>query len=192
MIEGGPTKNYHKTKSMMYNQPETWFGLMEKLAEMSIRYLRAQVESGAGLIQIFDSWGGALNKADYAHYLAPYMNQIIDSVREMGVPVIVFGIGASHLIPEWNKLDMDVMGLDWRTSISEAREMGVKKTLQGNLDPALLLADWKVIEQRAKEILDQGGNHGHIFNLGHGVFPEVNPETLKRLTTFIHEYSKGK
>ena len=192
MIEGGPTKNYHKTKTMMYNQPETWFKLMDKLTEMSIRYLGAQVDSGAKLIQIFDSWGGALSKEDYAYYLSPSMDRIIRAVQEKGVPVIVFGIGASHLIPEWNKLSMDVMGLDWRTSINEAREMGVKKALQGNLDPALLLADWSVIEARAKDILDQGNNEGHIFNLGHGVFPAIEPDTLKRLTAFVHEYSKGK
>lgn len=192
MIEGGPSKNYHKTKKMMYNQPETWFRLMDKLTDMSIQYLRAQVESGASLIQIFDSWGGALSREDYAYYLSPSMNRIINSVREMDTPVIVFGIGASHLIPEWNTLDMDVIGLDWRTSIDQARELGVKKALQGNLDPALLLADWQVIEDRTKAILDQGRNEAHIFNLGHGVFPEVDPATLKRLTSFVHEYSKGK
>lgn len=192
MIEGGPSKNYHKTKAMMYNQPDTWFKLMDKLTDMSIRYLTAQVESGAKMIQIFDSWGGALNKNDYGYYLSPSMNRIIDAVRKLGVPVTVFGIGASHLIPEWNSLNMDVMGLDWRTSIEEARALGVGKALQGNLDPALLLADWEVIEKRTKEILDQGGNAGHIFNLGHGVFPEVSPDTLKKLTAFVHQYSKGK
>lgn len=192
MIEGGPSKNYHKTKKMMYNQPETWFRLMDKLTEMSIQYLRAQVESGASLIQIFDSWGGALSREDYAYYLSPSMNRIISSVREMGAPVIVFGIGASHLIPEWNTLNMDVIGLDWRTSIDQARELGVTKALQGNLDPALLLADWQVIEDQTKAILDQGRNEAHIFNLGHGVFPEVDPETLRKLTSFVHEYSKGK
>ena len=191
MIEGGPSKNYHKTKQMMYNAPETWHKLMDKLTEMSITYLDAQIESGASVIQIFDSWGGAMSKSVYAENLSPYMNRIAAHVRSKGVPVIVFGIGASHLIPEWNTLDVDVIGLDWRTSINEAREMGVKKALQGNLEPALLLTDWEIIEAKAKEIVTQGNRTGHIFNLGHGVFPEVNPDTLKRLTEFVHTYSKG-
>lgn len=192
MIEGGPSKNYHKTKAMMYNQPDVWFKLMDKLTEMSIVYLKAQIESGASLIQIFDSWGGALNKQDYEFYLAPSMKRIMEAVQSTDTPVIVFGIGASHLIPVWNELPSSVIGLDWRTSIDEARKLGVKKALQGNLDPALLLADWEVIERKTKEILDQGKNQGHIFNLGHGVFPEVNPDTLKRLTAFVHEYSKNR
>lgn len=191
MIEGGPSRNYHKTKQLMYNQPETWFKLMDKLADMNIRYLRAQIESGASMIQIFDSWGGALSSEDYAYYLSPAMKRIISSVKETGTPIIIFGIGASHLLNEWDNLDTDVIGLDWRTSIDQARAAGIKKALQGNLDPALLLADWNVIEKQTKTILDQGKNDGHIFNLGHGVFPEVNPETLKKLTTFVHEYSKG-
>lgn len=191
MIEGGPSKNYHKTKQMMYNAPETWHKLMDKLTEMSITYLDAQIESGASVIQIFDSWGGAMSKSVYAENLSPYMNRIAAHVRSKGVPVIVFGIGASHLIPEWNTLDVDVIGLDWRTSINEAREMGVKKALQGNLEPALLLTDWEIIEAKAKEIVTQGNRTGHIFNLGHGVFPEVNPDTLKRLTELVHTYSKG-
>lgn len=191
MIEGGPSRNYHRTKRMMYDHPETWFLLMDKLTEMSVTYVGAQIDSGASLIQIFDSWGGALNKEDYQFYLAPYMKRIMKSVQDKGVPVIVFGIGASHLIPVWNELPSSVIGLDWRTSISEARTMGVKKALQGNLDPALLLADWDVIERKTTEILEQGNNDAHIFNLGHGVFPEVDPETLKRLTAFVHEYSNN-
>lgn len=191
MIEGGPTKNFHKTKQLLYNEPETWHKLMEKLTDMSITYLDAQIDAGAGIIQIFDSWSGALSRPVYAEHLSPYMNRIAAHVRSKGVPVIVFGIGASHLIPEWNTLDVDVIGLDWRTSINEAREMGVKKALQGNLEPALLLTDWEIIEAKAKEIVAQGNRTGHIFNLGHGVFPEVEPDTLKRLTELVHTYSKG-
>jgi uroporphyrinogen decarboxylase len=119
------------------------------------------------------------------------MTRIFSSIQELGVPVITFGVGASHLAKEWHDLPVDVVGLDWRLSIKEAREMGLTKTLQGNLDPSLLLADWSVIEERTKEIIDQGvANQNHIFNLGHGVFPEVNPETLKRLTNLVHEYSR--
>ncbi len=191
MIEGGPSKNYHRTKQMMYNEPETWHKLMDKLTEMSITYLNAQVDSGAGIIQIFDSWGGALSSHVYRENISPYINRIVNHVKSKGVPVIIFGIGASHLVPEWNTLDVDVIGLDWRMSIDEARQSGVTKALQGNLEPALLLTEWDIIETKAKEIVTQGNRTGHIFNLGHGVFPEVNPDTLKRLTELVHNYSKG-
>ena len=175
----------------MYNDEKTWFALMEKLTDMSIIYLKAQVDAGAKMIQIFDSWAGALNKEDYEYYLGNSMRRLISETKKLGVPVTIFGIGASHLLKEWDTLGSDVIGLDWRTSIKEAREMGINKSLQGNLDPAILLAEWDVIEKYASQILDQGQNKGHIFNLGHGVFPEVNPDTLKRLTEFVHNYSKG-
>lgn len=191
MIEGGPSKNYNKTKALMYAEPETWFLLMDKLAEMTITYVKAQIASGAQAIQIFDSWVGALNVADYRTFIKPVMHKIFSTLREENVPLIMFGVGASHLVEEWNDLPLDVVGLDWRITIDEARSRGVNKTVQGNLDPAILLAPWEVIEERAKAILDQGmKTPGFIFNLGHGVFPDVNPETLKRLTEFVHEYSR--
>ncbi|MYL32338.1 uroporphyrinogen decarboxylase [Pontibacillus yanchengensis] len=191
MIEGGPSKNYNKTKAMMYSQPETWFLLMDKLADMTIRYVRAQIHAGAKAIQIFDSWVGALNVQDYRFFIKPIMERIFSELREENVPLITFGVGAGHLAKEWNDLPIDVLGLDWRTSIQEARDMGIQKTLQGNLDPAILLADWDTIESRTKDILDQGMQQpGYVFNLGHGVFPDIKPETLKRLTKFVHDYSK--
>jgi uroporphyrinogen decarboxylase len=190
MIEGGPSKNYNKTKAFMYSEPKAWFALMDKLAEMTITYVKSQIKAGARAIQIFDSWAGALNVQDYRYFIKPVMNRIFSALREENVPLIMFGVGASHLALEWNDLPLDVVGLDWRLQIEEARQIGVHKTVQGNLDPAILLAPWEVIEERAKAILDQGLAHpGHIFNLGHGVFPSVNPETLKRLTTFVHEYT---
>ncbi|WP_099362414.1 uroporphyrinogen decarboxylase [Fredinandcohnia onubensis] len=190
MIEGGPSKNYNKTKAFMYAQPDAWFALMDKLAEMTITYVKSQIAAGAKAVQIFDSWVGALNVADYRHFIKPVMHRIFTALREENVPLIMFGVGASHLALEWHDLPLDVVGLDWRLPIMKARELGITKAVQGNLDPAILLAPWEVIEERAKEILDQGMQQpGYIFNLGHGVFPDVNPETLKRLTTFIHEYS---
>ncbi|WP_050182741.1 uroporphyrinogen decarboxylase [Domibacillus robiginosus] len=190
MIEGGPSKNYNKTKAFMYAEPKAWFALMDKLANMTITYVRSQIKAGAKAIQIFDSWVGALNVADYRIFIKPVMERIFGELRSEGVPLIMFGVGASHLAKEWHDLPLDVVGLDWRTQITEAREMGLTKTLQGNLDPAILLAPWDVIEERTKAILDQGlASPGHIFNLGHGVFPEVNPDTLKRLTAFVHEYT---
>ena len=191
MIEGGPSKNYNKTKAFMVSEPKAWFALMDKLADMIIVYTKAQVDAGAKAIQIFDSWVGALNIEDYRIFIKPVMTRIFTAIQELGVPVITFGVGASHLAKEWHDLPVDVVGLDWRLSIKEARAMGLTKTLQGNLDPSLLLADWSVIEERAKDIVDQGLAHpSHIFNLGHGVFPEVNPDILKRLTEFVHDYSR--
>lgn len=191
MIEGGPSKNYHKTKAMMYTDPKAWFLLMDKLADLVIRYVRAQIHSGAKAIQIFDSWVGALSVRDYRQFIKPVMERIFSELRSENVPLIMHGVGATHLANDWNDLPLDVVGLDWRTTIHEARDMGITKTVQGNLDPAILLADWETIEERTKAILDQGMSQpGFVFNLGHGVFPDVKPETLKRLTQFIHEYSK--
>jgi len=192
MIEGGPSKNYTFTKAMMYRDEATWFALMNHLVSISIDYVVAQVEAGAELIQIFDSWVGSLNVQDYKYYIKPAMQKLISGIKEKhDVPIILFGVGASHLIDEWNDLPIDVLGLDWRISIIQAQSMGISKTLQGNLDPALLLAPWPVIEERLKNILDQGLMYGkHIFNLGHGVFPEVNPDTLKRVSQFVHDYTK--
>lgn len=193
MIEGGPSKNYNKTKALMYSDEATWFKLMDTLAEMSVTYVGAQVEAGAQLIQVFDSWVGILNKADYDYYIQPCMDKLISGIKSYNVPVILFGVGASHLITSWNQLPIDVLGLDWRTSIQQAGQLGVSKAVQGNLDPSILLAPWEVIEARLKPILDQGLNHGkYIFNLGHGVFPEVKPETLQRVSKFVHDYTGEK
>ncbi|WP_163537121.1 uroporphyrinogen decarboxylase [Gracilibacillus sp. YIM 98692] len=191
MIEGGPSKNYHKTKAFMYSDSKAWFALMDKLADMTITYVAAQVKAGAQAIQIFDSWVGALNVQDYRTYIKPVMERIFMALRENNVPLILFGVGASHLIQEWNHLPVDVIGLDWRMSISEARQLDVTKALQGNLDPAFLLADWNVVEEKTKQIIGEGKKHpSHIFNLGHGVTPEISPARLKQLTEFVHTYSK--
>lgn len=190
MIEGGPSKNYHKTKAFMYAQPEAWFQLMEKLGSMVITYVKSQINAGASAIQIFDSWVGALNVQDYRIFIKPIMEKIFAELKQENVPLIMHGVGASHLALEWNELPLDTVGLDWRLPIREAREKGITKAIQGNLDPAILLAPWNVIEEKVKEILDQGMEHpGYIFNLGHGVFPEVDPAVLKKLTSFIHDYS---
>lgn len=191
MIEGGPSKNYHLTKAFMYAQAQAWQALMDKLGTMTVTYLKAQIDAGAAAVQIFDSWVGALNSEDYRTYIAPVMKRIFSELKkESDVPVIYFGVGAGHLLKEWNALDVDVIGLDWRTSIRTARAEGIDKAVQGNLDPSILLAPWEMIETKVKNILDEGLEQpGFIFNLGHGVFPEVEPDTLKRLTNFVHEYT---
>lgn len=190
MIEGGPSKTHAQTKLFMYRQSDAWFALMDKLGDMIISYTKAQIDAGVQAIQIFDSWVGALNVTDYRKYIKPVMKRIFTALQKENVPLILFGIHGRHLLLEWNDLPVDVIGLDWRTSIQEARELGVTKVLQGNLDPAILLADWEMIERRVKSILDEGSRDGHhVFNLGHGVTPNVKPETLKRLTELIHTYS---
>ncbi|MBB6449524.1 uroporphyrinogen decarboxylase [Geomicrobium halophilum] len=190
MVEGGPSKNYENTKAMMYGDQKTWMTLMDRLADMTISYTKAQIAAGSQAIQIFDSWVGALNASDYRVFVKPAMKKIFSALRDEGVPLIMFGVGARHLLLEWDDLDLDVIGLDWRTSVTEARELGITKALQGNLDPAILHAPWDVIEARTKQILDETKDDpAFIFNLGHGVTPSIQPETLKRLTAFVHEYS---
>src|SRR5699024_293904 len=190
MIEGGPSKTHGKTKAFMYKNETTWFLLMDKLADIIITYIKAQIKQRVSASQDFDSWIGALNAADYRYFIKPVMEKIFAELKTMGVPLILFGIHTRHLLRDFNDLSADVIGLDWRTSIKEARELGVTKVLQGNLDPALLLADWDIIERRTKEILDEGLADGnHVFNLRHGVTPDVEPATLKKLTELIHTYS---
>ncbi|HLR08799.1 MAG TPA: uroporphyrinogen decarboxylase [Bacillota bacterium] len=193
MIEGGPSKTHNTTKAFMYTNPDAWFLLMDKLGEMIIAYAKAQIKAGVQAVQIFDSWVGALSTDDYRTFVKPTMARIFTDLQQEGVPTILFGIHNRHLLLEWNDLPVDVIGLDWRTSITEARRLGVTKVLQGNLDPAVLHANWDTIKQRTQAILDEGIQDGkHVFNLGHGVMPSTNPEILKQLTAFIHEYSKQK
>ncbi|MBC1937741.1 uroporphyrinogen decarboxylase [Listeria grandensis] len=191
MIEGGPSKSYHQTKAFMYTHEAEWHLLMQKLAVMTADYLLAQIKAGASAVQIFDSWVGALSAADYRTYIKPAIVQILGTVKKHSpaTPVIMQAVGATHLLPEWQDLGVDVVGVDWRMSIMEARTRAGGMALQGNLDPSLLLAREKCLAQ-AELILEEGTQEpGFIFNLGHGVFPEVSPEMLKELTTFVHERS---
>jgi uroporphyrinogen decarboxylase len=191
LIEGGPSKNYHKTKAMMYTEPEAWALLMDKLGDMTITYLRAQIEAGAKAVQVFDSWVGAVSEADYRQFIFPTMHRIFTRLQETGVPLIYFGVGTGHLLRAFNELPVDVLGLDWRVTITQARtEYGVNKALQGNLEPALLLAPWETLERKAKQVLDEGMRQpGYIFNLGHGIFPQCSVETMQKLTEFVHRYT---
>src|SRR5690625_1805815 len=171
-----------------------FFSIFFFQAEDGIRYGHVTGVQTCALpisIQIFDSWVGALNAADYRFYIKPTMARIFTALQKENVPLILFGIHARHLLLEWNDLPVDVIGLDWRTSIVEARKMGVTKVLQGNLDLTILLGDRDMIETRTKAILDEGMQDGrHVFNLGHGVTPNIKPATLKKLTELIHNYSR--
>lgn len=192
LVEGGPSKSYNKTKAMMYREPEAWAQLMEKLGDLCITYLQAQIDAGVHAVQVFDSWIGALSAEDYQTYIFPVMHRIFSAIRETGVPSIYFGVGTGHLLHLWKQLPVDVIGVDWRVSIAQARQIyGQEKAVQGNLEPAYLLAPWDKIEQKAGEILNEGNKQpGYIFNLGHGVFPECNVETLKKLTDYVHGFRR--
>jgi uroporphyrinogen decarboxylase len=185
LIEGKPTRDFVRTKRCMYGAPEVWHALMEKLTEMSIRYLGAKVEAGADVIQLFDSWIGALSREDYTEFVAPYSDRILAS---LSAPTIHFGTGTHHLLGAMEAISGDVIGVDWRTPIDAvSRDRGV----QGNLDPALLLGPWGRVEEQTRTILRLAdGRPGHVFNLGHGVLPDTDPEVLGRLRALVHELTE--
>lgn len=194
IIEGKPSRDYVKTKQMMWGNPNLWFQLMDKLADVIVAYLQAQVEAGAQAVQIFDSWIGSLGPEDYRHYVLPAMKKIFNGLSTAGVPLIYFGVNTGELLATFTETGATVIGIDWRVPLHAARErIPSSFPIQGNLDPAMLFAPWPAIEQRTREILDAGMEHdGFIFNLGHGVIhhqPPVEVATLQRLTAFVHEYS---
>jgi uroporphyrinogen decarboxylase len=180
LVEGKPTRDFVQTKRLMYGSPEVWHALMEKLTEMSIGYLRAKVEAGADLVQLFDSWIGALSLADYVEFVSPYSQRILSAIS---APTIHFGTGTQHLHAT---MTGDVIGIDWRGSVDDVLESG--RGVQGNLDPTLLLGPFSRVEEKTQEILAlAGGRPGHIFNLGHGVLPDTDPADLRRLVELVHE-----
>lgn len=192
LIEGRPSKNYIRTKTMMYGNPDVWFALMDKLGDMAITYLRAQIKNGAKAIQLFDSWVGALSPLDFQIYVLPTITKIFRELADLPQPKIYFpGVASGELLPLLHELPVDVVGLDWRVSIEEGRRRLYHRfAVQGNLDPFVLTAPMKLIEERARAIIDSGIQRpGFIFNLGHGLFPEASLEKLRDLTQYVHEYS---
>lgn len=193
LIEGRPSKSYIRTKTMMYEEPEMWFMLMDKLGDMVTQYLRAQIQNGGKAFQLFDSWVGSLSPRDFRTYVLPTIERIFTSLSDLDVPKIYFpGISSGELLPSLRELQVDVIGLDWRVSIEEGRRrVGERFAVQGNLDPYVLTGPMSIIEREAKHILDLGmQQHGYIFNLGHGLFPEASLDKLKQLTEFVHAYSE--
>ena len=186
LVEGKPSRDFTKVKALMYGEPEVWHALCEKLADTFAAYVSAQVVAGADVIQVFDSWVGALAPADYAEFVAPYSARILAAVD---VPTIHFGTGTAHLLEDMAAAGGDVIGLDWRIPLDVAWEIvGDERGVQGNLDPAVLLGPWERIERAALDVLARaGGRVGHIFNLGHGVLPDTDPGVLKRLTELVQE-----
>ncbi len=189
LIEGGPSKNHDRTKAHMYGEPELWHALMEALSEITIGFLRTQVAAGAGAVQLFDSWVGAVAPDDYRRYVMPHSERIFAALAD--VPRIHFGVGTGELLGLMGEVGADVVGVDWRVPLDEAaRRVPAGRALQGNLDPAILLAPWEVVQERARTVLERGrAAEGHIFNLGHGVLPSTDPDQLARLTDFVHEES---
>ena len=189
LIEGGPSKTHAETKSFMYSEPATWHKLMDRLAESVLAYMRAQVEAGAQAVQLFDSWAGHLSPADYRTYVAPAVERILGGLADLGVPRIHFGVNTGELLELMAGAGTDVMGIDWRVPLDSARaRLGEEIVLQGNLDPAACLAPWEVIEEKAIDVLERGGGAKHIFNLGHGVLPETDPDLLAKLVDFVHSW----
>jgi uroporphyrinogen decarboxylase len=215
LIEGGPSKNHDRTKAMMYGNPGLWHALMGRLAAIATAFLQVQTEAGASAVQLFDSWVGVVSPEDYRHAILPHTSRIFSALAPSGVPRIHFGVGTGELLGLLGEAGADVVGVDWRIPLDEAArrvgasvvprvdgprvdgqgaggkgEGGKGKALQGNLDPAVLLAGWDVVEPRARAVVDRGrALSGHVFNLGHGVLPETDPDILARLVDLVHEAS---
>jgi uroporphyrinogen decarboxylase len=191
LVEGGPSKDYARTKAMMISEPELWDRLCSRLAELSATFLRTQVAAGAAAVQLFDSWAGSLSAEDYARYAQPYSARVLGALADTGVPRIHFGVGTSELLALMGEAGAEVVGVDWRLPLAEAsRRIGPAYAVQGNLDPALLSAPWPVLAERVRQVVRSGAEApGHIFNLGHGVPPEASPDVLARIVDLVHTES---
>jgi uroporphyrinogen decarboxylase len=189
LVEGGPSRSHERTKALMLGDPSLWDALMDALVGIVLPHLRAQVTAGAAALQVFDPWAGALDADDYERSVLPHSARIFDGLRDLGVPTIHSGVGTGELLPLMRRAGGDVIGIDWRTPLDVARSrLGEDVAVQGNLDPAACLAPWDVVERKAIAVLDRaGGRDGHVFNLGHGVVPATDPDTLARLVDLVHE-----
>jgi uroporphyrinogen decarboxylase len=190
MIEGGATRSFQLTKSLMYKDETLWRRLMGKLVDVLGPFAVLQVAAGARAIQVFDSWVGALGPDDYVRYVAPYSRALIERIRSTGVPVIHFGTGAAGYFRELHAAGGDVMGVDWRMNIDQAwMDISYRSAIQGNLDPAALLAPLPELKQKVTELLKRtGGRPGHIFNLGHGILPETPVDSVKAVVQMVREF----
>ena len=191
LVEGGPSRHHERTKAMMYGAPELWHALCTRLADMTLTFLRVQVDAGVAAVQLFDSWAGALYEADYRRYVAPQSATVLGGLSGAGVPRIHFGVGTGHLLPAMAAAGADVIGVDWRLPLDAAAiAVGPWTPVQGNLDPAVLLAPWEAVDRECRRVLDEGrAAAGHVFNLGHGVLPQTDPDVLTRVVALVHELS---
>ncbi|MGY4682213.1 uroporphyrinogen decarboxylase [Micromonospora aurantiaca (nom. illeg.)] len=189
LVEGGPSRTHAKTKALMYGDPELWHALCARLAEVTLAFLQVQIDAGISAVQLFDSWAGALSEADYRRFVLPHSTYVLGGLADAGVPRIHFGVGTGELLGAMGEAGADVVGVDWRTPLDVATgRIGPDKAVQGNLDPTVLLAGWPVVEAEVRRIVEQGrAAPGHVFNLGHGVLPETDPEVLTRVVALVHE-----
>jgi uroporphyrinogen decarboxylase len=187
LIEGGPSKDHAKTKALMYGAPDVWAALLQRLADIAAGFLTVQVQAGASAVQLFDSWAGGLSPADYRAHVLPYTTSVFAALADLGVPRFHFGVGTGEILPDMASAGVEVMGVDWRVPLDRAvPRLPDGQVVQGNLDPAVLLAPWDVVQQQAAVVLESGrAASAHIFNLGHGVLPTTDPAMLSRLVDFV-------
>jgi uroporphyrinogen decarboxylase len=188
-IEGGPSKNFIKTKTMMYNHSDDFFALLDHLADAMIDYLNYQIDSGCSAFQLFDSWAGNVTAEDYEKYILRHSKKIFDALRKRNVPMIHFAVNSEHLLSPMKKAGSTVLGIDWKTDLAKAsKQLNYEVALQGNLDPALLFADENILHQKVKQILESVNFDGFIFNLGHGVLPRTDGKQLKKIVEMVHSH----
>ncbi len=187
LIEGGPSRDHTQTKALMHDRPELWHALLGRLAGIAREFLLVQIEAGVSAVQLFDSWAGTLSLADYTEFVLPHSRSVLEPLAGR-VPRIHFGVGTGELLAAMRSAGADVVGVDGRVPLDEAaRRVGPGAVLQGNLDPALLRAGWPVVEAAVRRVVEQGrAADGHIFNLGHGVPPDTDPDVLTRIVELIH------
>jgi uroporphyrinogen decarboxylase len=188
LVEGGPSKSYARTKALMLSDTRMWEELLDRLADITLAYLRAQVEAGASAVQLFDSWVGALTPGDYETHVLPASRRVLEGIGDLGVPRIHFGVGTGEILPLM-ATGVEVVGVDWRVPLDAAIErLGPRVAVQGNLDPAAVLAPWEVVADRVRDVLRRsGGRPGYVFNLGHGVLPDSDPAVLARIADLVHD-----
>jgi uroporphyrinogen decarboxylase len=194
LVEGGPSKNHERTKALMYGDPGLWDELMRRVVGLTITFLRVQAGAGASALQLFDSWAGSLPEADYRRYVMPHSAAVLAGVADLGVPRIHFGVGTGELLAAMGEAGAEVVGIDFRVPLDEgARRVGPDRSVQGNLDPALLFAPWEVVEDRVRAMLEAGrAARGHVANLGHGVLPDTDPDVLTRVVDLVHRVPVGR
>ncbi|MBV9230250.1 MAG: uroporphyrinogen decarboxylase [Chloroflexi bacterium] len=192
LIEGRPSRDYRSAKSMMYGQPELWHALMNKLTDVVINSLLAQIRAGADVIQLFDSWVGALSPSTYRQFVQPYVQRIFEAVKQTGAPSIHFGTGTASLLEAMAEAGGDIIGVDWHVDLDDAwTRIGYERGVQGNLDPTLMLTSWPTIEAGMHDVLRRANNRpGHIFNLGHGILPQTDPALLRQLVEAVHQTTR--
>ncbi len=190
LVEGRGSRDAGALKRLLHAEPEVAGSLLDALVDMSVSYLRAQVQAGVQVVQLFDSWIGVLGPFDYARHVAPRMRRLFEALAPLGVPTVHFGTGGAGLLPLITDAGGDVIGLDWRVDLRDAWQVVGDRAVQGNLDPSVLLGGWAEIEAQARWVLERaGGRPGHVFNLGHGVLPATDPDRLRRLVDLVHEHA---